>query len=109
MKKDAPSGTAITLAKTIMEEKNLDFDKNVVYSRQGRNNERSREQLGIFAVRGGGVIGEHTVIMASMEDKIEIKHTAFSRETFAAGAIKSAKYIINQKPGLYSMNDVLGI
>ncbi len=108
LKKDAPSGTAISLARVIMEEKNLDFDKNVIYSRQGRNNDRPREQLGIFAVRGGGVIGEHTVIMASMEDKIEIKHTAFSRETFAAGAIKSAKYVINQKPGLYSMNDVLG-
>lgn len=109
MKKDAPSGTALTLAKTIMEEKKLDFEKNTVYSRQGRDNERPRDQLGIFAVRGGGVIGEHTVIMASMGDKIEIKHTAFSRETFAAGAIKAVKFVINQKPGLYSMQDVLGI
>ena len=109
MKKDAPSGTAMTLAKTIIEQKNIDFEKNVIFGRQGRDNERPRDQLGIFAVRGGGVIGEHTVIMASMGDKIEIKHTAFSRETFAAGAIKAAKFIINQKPGLYSMNDVLGI
>ncbi len=109
MKKDAPSGTAITLAKTIMEEKNLDPEKNIIYSRQGRENDRPRDQLGIFAVRGGGVIGEHTVIMASMGDRIEIKHTAFSRETFAAGAIKAARFIINQKPGLYDMNDVLNI
>jgi len=109
MKKDAPSGTALTLAKTIMEEKKLDFNKNVIYSRQGRDNDRPRDQLGVFAVRGGGVIGEHTVIMASMGDKIEIKHTAFSRETFAAGAIKAAKFIVKQKPGLYSMKDVLNI
>jgi 4-hydroxy-tetrahydrodipicolinate reductase len=109
MKKDAPSGTAITFAKTIMDEKKLDFDKNVIYSRTGRDNDRPRDQLGIFAVRGGGVIGEHTIIMASMGDKIEIKHTAFSRETFAAGAIKAAKFIINKKSGLYSMKDVLGI
>ncbi|MCX7698407.1 MAG: 4-hydroxy-tetrahydrodipicolinate reductase [Candidatus Goldbacteria bacterium] len=109
MKKDAPSGTAITLAKAILEEKKLDFDKNVIYARQGRDNERPRDQIGIFAVRGGGVIGEHTIIMASTGDKIEIKHTAFSRETFAAGAIKAARFIINQKPGLYSMKEVLGI
>lgn len=109
MKKDAPSGTAMTLAKAIMEEKKLDFDKNIIFTRQGRDNKRPNEQLGVFAVRGGGVIGEHTVIMASMGDKIEIKHTAFSRETFAAGAIKAVKFIVNQKPGLYSMKDVLGI
>lgn len=109
MKKDAPSGTAITFAKIIMEEKKLDFEKNVIYTRTGRNNDRPRDQIGIFAVRGGGVIGEHTIIMASMGDKIEIKHTAFSRETFAAGAIKAAKFIINKKPGLYSMKDVLGL
>jgi 4-hydroxy-tetrahydrodipicolinate reductase len=109
MKKDAPSGTAVTTAKIIMEAKGLDFDKNVVYGRSGRDNERPRDQLGVLAVRGGGVVGEHTVILADMGDKLEIKHTAFSRETFAAGSIKAAKYLIGKKPGMYSMADVLGL
>ena len=108
-KKDAPSGTAVTTAEVIMAEKGLDYDKNVVFGRQGRENERPRDQLGVMSVRGGGVIGEHSVIFASDGDKIEIKHTAFSRETFAAGSIKAAKFIAGKKPGMYSMGDVLGL
>ncbi len=108
-KKDAPSGTAITCGKIIAETKKIDFEKNVIFGREGRENERPRDQIGILAVRGGGVIGEHTIIYASDGDKLEIKHTAFSRETFAIGAIKAAKFIIGKKPGLYSMADVLGI
>ncbi len=109
MKKDAPSGTAVTTAKIIMEAKGLDYDKNVILGRSGRDNERPREQLGVLAVRGGGVVGEHTVIMADMGDKLEIKHTAFSRDTFAVGAIKAAKFLCGQKPGMYGMDDVLGL
>jgi len=109
MKKDAPSGTAVTTAKVIMDTKGLDYDKNVVTGRSGRDNDRPRDQVGILAVRGGGVFGEHTVIFADMCDKLEIKHTAFSRETFAAGALKAARFVIGKKSGLYSMADVLGL
>lgn len=108
-KKDAPSGTAMTSGKIIAESKKIDFNKNVIYGREGRENERPRDQIGILAVRGGGVIGEHTIIYASDGDKIEIKHTAFSRETFAMGALKAAKFIVGKKPGIYSMADVLHI
>ncbi|HDQ25697.1 MAG TPA: 4-hydroxy-tetrahydrodipicolinate reductase [bacterium] len=109
MKKDAPSGTAVTTAQVILGEKGLDYASNVVFGREGRENERPRNQLGVLAVRGGGVIGEHTVILASMADKLEVKHTSFSRDTFAAGALKAAAFIKDKKPGLYSMKDVLGI
>jgi len=109
MKKDAPSGTAMTTAKVIMEAKGLDLNKNIVYGRSGRDNDRPLDQLGVLAVRGGGVVGEHTVILADMGDKLEIKHTAFTRETFAVGALKAARFIIGKKPGLYGMADVLGL
>ncbi len=109
-KKDAPSGTAVTCAEIIMNAKGIDYEKNVIYCREGRDNERPRDQLGVFAVRGGGVVGEHTVYFASDEDKIELKHVSFSRETFATGAIKAARFVANvKKPGLYSMADVLGL
>jgi 4-hydroxy-tetrahydrodipicolinate reductase len=109
MKKDAPSGTAITTAKVITDAKGIDYEKNVIFGRSGRDNDRPRDQLGILAVRGGGVIGEHTVIMADTGDRLEIKHTAFSRETFAVGALKAARFIVGKKAGLYSMGDVLGL
>jgi len=109
MKKDAPSGTAMTAAKIILQEKNGDMSKDIVYGRQGRDNDRPRSQVGILAVRAGGIVGEHTIIFGSMGDKLEISHTAFSRDPLAEGAIKAARFIIGKKPGLYSMSDVLGI
>jgi 4-hydroxy-tetrahydrodipicolinate reductase len=108
-KKDAPSGTAVTTAQVLLNAKGLGYEKNVVFGRSGRDNTRSRDELGVLAVRGGGVVGEHTVIYASDGDKLEIKHTAFSRETFAAGALRAAKWLVNKQPGLYSMQDVLGL
>lgn len=109
MKKDAPSGTAVTTAEVILKEKGLVYQKNAVFGREGRDNARNRDELGIFAVRGGGVVGEHTVYYMSDGDKLEIKHTAFSRETFAAGAVRAALFIAGKKPGLYTMSDVLGL
>ncbi len=106
-KKDAPSGTAVTTGQILLDAKGVNYEDNVVFGRSGRNNMRSRDELGILAVRGGGVVGEHTVIFASDCDKLEIKHTAFSRETFAAGAIRAAKWLLKKQPGLYSMQDVL--
>ncbi|MEI7641033.1 MAG: 4-hydroxy-tetrahydrodipicolinate reductase [bacterium] len=109
MKKDAPSGTAMTTAKIIIDEKGLNFEKNVIFGRDGRDNERPRDQVGILAVRAGGIVGEHTVIYGSMEDKLEISHTAFSRETFAAGALKAAKFVKGKTAKVYSMAEVLGL
>jgi 4-hydroxy-tetrahydrodipicolinate reductase len=109
MKKDAPSGTALTTAEIILKEKNLDPKTNIVFGRDGRNNVRSRDEIGVFAVRAGGIVGEHTVIFGSMGDKLEIKHTAFSREALSMGALKAAKYIIGKEPGIYSMAQVLGL
>jgi 4-hydroxy-tetrahydrodipicolinate reductase len=108
-KKDAPSGTAVTTAQILLAAKGLDYEKNVVFGRSGRENTRSRDELGVLAVRGGGVVGEHTVIYASDGDKLEIKHTAFSRETFAAGAIRAAKWLVGRPAGLYNMQNVLGL
>jgi len=108
-KKDAPSGTAVTAAKVITGAKGISYEENVITGRDGRDNERPRSQLGVLAVRGGGVVGEHTVIFASDGDKIEVKHTAFSRETFAAGALKAARFLAGKKPGMYTMKEVLGV
>jgi len=107
MKKDAPSGTAITTAEVILKEKGLDPKANMVFGRDGRENIRDRNQVGVFAVRAGGIAGEHTAIFGSMGDKLEISHTAFSRETFAMGALKAAKFLAKKQAGLYSMADVL--
>jgi len=109
MKKDAPSGTAMTAAKIIIDEKNGDLNRDIIFGRQGRDNERPRSQVGMLSVRAGGIVGEHTIIFAGMGDKLEISHTAFSRETFAEGALKAVRFIAGKKPGLYSMSDVLGI
>ncbi len=109
MKKDAPSGTALTTAEVILREKGLDPKANMVFGRDGRNNERNRDQIGVFAVRAGGIVGEHTVIFGSMGDKLEISHTAFSRETLAMGALKAAKFVAGKQPGMYTMADVLGL
>ncbi len=109
MKKDAPSGTAITTAEVILREKGLDPKSNMVFGRDGRNNERNRDQIGVFAVRAGGIVGEHRVIFGSMGDKLEISHTAISRDTLAMGALKAAKFLMGKPVGLYSMADVLGL
>ncbi|GIX42713.1 MAG: 4-hydroxy-tetrahydrodipicolinate reductase [Leptospiraceae bacterium] len=107
-KKDAPSGTAVRLKDIILEEYNL-TENNVIYGRKGIVGERKLDELGIHAIRGGDVVGEHTVYFFSQGERIEITHKATSRDIFARGAIVAAKWILNQKPGLYSMNHVLGI
>ena len=99
-KKDAPSGTAITLAEGIV-------DNSVRYS-YWKMNETKEDQLGIFAVRQDDVPGTHSVFYRSNVDEIEIKHTAHSREGFALGAVVAAEWIKNKK-GVFSMRDVLGI
>ena len=98
---DAPSGTALLLADTIKKSiGNLDY-------KFQRNNLRKKNEIGISCVRGGTIVGEHSVIFAGVDETIEIKHCAQSREIFALGAIKAAEFILNKPPQLYSMRDML--
>lgn len=106
-KKDAPSGTAITLGKTIANAKNLDFDKVAKLSREGRECDRKKDEIGFATLRGGSVVGDHSVIFTNDNERIEISHKAINRNIFAAGALRAAKWAQNQEPGFYSMQDVL--
>lgn len=109
MKADAPSGTALLLAKSAAKGRGLELQKCAVYGREGRPGPRPVDQIGIMAVRGGDIVGEHTVLFAGNGERIELIHRAHSRETFARGALRAAKWVAGKKPGLYSMMDVLGI
>lgn len=102
LKKDSPSGTAKLLADSIISER----ESNLVYGRQGMQQRESNE-IGIHAVRGGTIPGEHTVMFAGNDEIIEIKHQALSKQVFVTGALKAAKFITKQTPGLYTMKDVL--
>ncbi|MDI6734609.1 MAG: 4-hydroxy-tetrahydrodipicolinate reductase [bacterium] len=108
-KKDAPSGTALKLGKVIADNLNRDFEQVAVYGRQGQIGERKKDEIGIFAVRMGDVVGEHTVIFGSEGERIELTHRAHSRLTFVSGAIKAARFVVKAVPGLYDMQDVLKI
>jgi 4-hydroxy-tetrahydrodipicolinate reductase len=106
MKKDAPSGTAAKIADIV---KRVRAGGKEVHGRQGVIGERSPEEIGIHALRGGDVVGEHTVIFAGSGERLELTHKASSRRTFAAGVIRAIRFVQDQKPGLYDMKDVLGI
>ncbi|MBO6137228.1 MAG: 4-hydroxy-tetrahydrodipicolinate reductase [Lachnospiraceae bacterium] len=104
-KKDAPSGTAIALADTMLEV--LPGDYSTVYDRSGRNESRPSHEIGISAVRGGTIPGDHDVIFAGEDEVITFSHRAYSRAIFAKGAIAAAKFLAGKAPGMYSMSDVL--
>lgn len=105
-KVDAPSGTALMLADAAKSA--LPYDATYVYERQSVREPRGNHEIGISAVRGGTIVGEHEVIFAGLDEVIEIKHTAYSRDVFAAGAVRAAKYIATvKKPGIYDMQDLL--
>ena len=108
-KVDAPSGTALTLAESCAKARGLELKDVIITGRSGHVGARSKDEIGVFAVRGGDVVGRHTVGFYNDGEFLELNHTATSRETFARGAIKVAKWLVNQKPGLYSINDALGI
>jgi 4-hydroxy-tetrahydrodipicolinate reductase len=109
LKKDAPSGTAVTLAE-ILGEVRKQQPKNVLrHGREGIVGERTSEEIGMHSLRGGDVVGDHTVIFAAAGERIELTHKASSRETFANGALRAARWVVGQKPGIYSMQDVLGL
>lgn len=109
MKKDAPSGTAIKMAKVIAETLGRNFDESVVYARKGIIGERTKKEIGIQTVRAGDIVGEHTVIFGGLGERIEIVHKASSRDTFARGALKAAIWLYGKPARLYDMEDVLGI
>lgn len=104
-KVDAPSGTALALADSVNEA--LDGKYNYVYDRSQVRQKRDRYEIGISAVRGGTIVGEHEVIFAGTDEVIEFKHTAYSRSVFAKGAVEAAKFLAGQKPGMYDMGDVI--
>lgn len=104
-KLDAPSGTALALADAIQEV--LTEEYNYVFDRSQRREQRPVNEIGISAVRGGTIVGEHEVIFAGRDEVIEIKHTAYSREIFGKGAVVAAKYLAGKGPGLYTMKDVI--
>jgi 4-hydroxy-tetrahydrodipicolinate reductase len=109
LKKDSPSGTARRLAEILAEVRELDYDKNVMHGREGMVGERQKAEIGMHAVRGGDVVGDHTVIYANVGERVELTHKASSRDTFAKGALRAARWAQGQKPGLYDMQDVLGL
>ncbi len=102
---DAPSGTALAIADTINEA--LENKKSYVYDRHAVRKQRSKNELGLHAVRGGTIVGEHDVIFAGLDEIIEIKHTAMSKDVFAVGAISAAKFMADKKSGMYSMKDIV--
>lgn len=108
-KKDAPSGTAATLAEIITGVRNLSYEKDVRHGRKGLVGARTENEVGMHAIRGGDVVGDHTVIFATGGERVELTHKASNRDTFAKGALRAARFLANAKPGLYDMLDVLGM
>jgi 4-hydroxy-tetrahydrodipicolinate reductase len=109
LKKDAPSGTAKKLAEILCEVRQLDYGTNIRHGREGLVGERPAKEIGVHSIRGGDVVGDHTVTFAGAGERLELAHKASSRETFAAGALRAAHWIVGKAPGLYSMEDVLGL
>ncbi len=109
LKNDAPSGTAHTLAKILAEVRGYRLDEVVRNGRAGIVGARTSEEIGIHSIRGGDVVGDHTVIFAANGERVELTHKASSRETFANGALRAAEWVIGKPPGLYDMMDVLGL
>jgi 4-hydroxy-tetrahydrodipicolinate reductase len=107
-KKDAPSGTALKLAEAAARGLDLDLQKAGVYSRHGDTGERRMSTIGIQALRGGDVVGDHTVYFLADGERIELTHRATSRDNFARGAIRAAKFVVGKPAGLYDLHDVLG-
>ncbi|MFA5689781.1 MAG: 4-hydroxy-tetrahydrodipicolinate reductase [Kiritimatiellales bacterium] len=108
-KKDAPSGTALMLGRAAAAGAGLDLKTSGMNGRSGMPGARKKEEIGFHAVRGGDIVGDHTVLLAGTGEMLEFSHRATSRETFAIGALNAAVWLVKQKPGLYSMNDVLGL
>jgi 4-hydroxy-tetrahydrodipicolinate reductase len=109
MKVDAPSGTAKALAEILAGVRARPLSDLVRYGREGITGERSGDEIGVHSMRGGDVVGDHTVILAGAGERVELMHRASSRETFAEGALRAALWVVGRPPGIYSMQDVLGL
>src|SRR5437764_5060340 len=109
LKKDAPSGTAKKLAEVLCDVRKLDYAKNVAHGRNGLIGERSAAEIGVHSIRGGDAVGDHTVLFAGRGERLELTHKASSREAFATGALRAARWIVDRPPGLYTMEDVIGL
>src|SRR5256884_699884 len=106
-KKDAPSGTAMTLSEILAEVRQQQLSKVIRHGRHGVTGERTAAEIGMHSLRGGDVVGDHTVIFAATGERLELTHKASSPETLANGACRAAQWVVKQKPGLYDMQDVL--
>ena len=109
MKKDSPSGTAKRLAEILAEVRQLSYQNDTRHGRFGIVGERTSSEIGVHAIRGGDVVGDHTVIYAAAGERVELTHKASSRDTFARGALRAALWAHGRAPGLYDMQDVLGL
>lgn len=105
-KADAPSGTALMLLDAVKD--GCESPREAVYGRHGRDCKRRKQEIGVHALRGGTVTGEHEVMFLGMSERVKISHSAENRSVFAAGALRAAEFLVGQKPGLYSMDDVVG-
>ena len=109
LKKDAPSGTATTLLEILGDVRKVQLQEALRHGRKGIVGARTPDEIGIHAIRGGDVVGDHTVIFANVGERVELTHKASSRDTFANGALRAAQWLAEQKTGLYDMQDVLGL
>jgi 4-hydroxy-tetrahydrodipicolinate reductase len=109
LKKDSPSGTAKRLGEIIAQTRSLEYEKATRHGREGLVGERTSDEIGVHAVRGGDIVGEHTVYFAGTGERIELTHRASSRDTFAKGALRAARWLIGKPPGWYEMQDALGL
>lgn len=106
-KKDAPSGTALRLAEHVARGRGLNLEDVATYGRHGNTGERSPREIAVHAVRAGDVVGDHTVTFGSLGERIELKHIAHTRDTFARGALAAAQFVATAKPGLYTISDLI--
>ena len=107
LKKDAPSGTAARLAEVVCEARDWSYTEDLRHGRQGVTGERTKHEIGMHSLRGGDVVGDHTVVFALNGERVELTHKASSRNTFARGALRAAEFLMESGPGLYDMQDVL--
>lgn len=108
-KVDAPSGTALRMGEVLAHALDRDLNQVAVYGREGQTGARDRQTIGFATVRGGDVVGDHTVMFLSEGERVEITHKASSRQAFARGAVRAAQWLTRQQPGLFDMQDVLGL
>jgi 4-hydroxy-tetrahydrodipicolinate reductase len=108
-KVDAPSGTALAMGEVLAQARGTNLTQQGVFTRHGHTGERERGSIGFATIRGGDIVGEHTVLFAGTGERIEISHKSSSRTNYAQGSLRAAHFVAKQAPGLYSMNDVLGL